>query len=70
MVRPVVSLDGSELGMAWSKARPEEPGSGGSTRAMPGSRSAAATAAEASRCGATIWSAPGAPAPNACCSCA
>ena len=34
--RPVVALDGSERGMAWISARPSAPGSGRSTRAMPG----------------------------------
>ena len=39
-------------------------------RAMPGSRPAAAATAAALRCGVTIWSAPGAPTPKACCTCA
>ena len=66
-MRPVAGLEGSVVGTAWISASPFAPGWAGETRAMPGSRRATADTAAASRCGATIWSAPGAPAPKACC---
>ena len=63
--RVVALVDGSVVGIACTSATPSRPGAGGITRAIPGSRCAAATARAASAFGATIWSGPLEPAPKA-----
>ena len=69
IVRPTLLLDGSAFGAAWMRTSPLPPVCGCATCAMPGSRPAMDATRAASERGATIWRAPGAPAPNACCTC-
>ena len=67
MVAPVDLLDGPLAGMSCTSVRPFAPGTGGITRAMPGSVWAVATTRPASARVVTTCTVPGAPAPNACC---
>ena len=63
-------LDGSAFGIAWTSARPLRARLRLARRGRCRGRGAAiAATAAASPRGATIWSAPGAPTPNACCTC-